>query len=281
PESLELPVEEQESEKFSFSFDDEPKEMIFDFEKKIPVEEVFDRPLNDDEKKLLAEKSSAPTEEPAEFIVLDDRKQEDTESNSVEEEDIEPFLLVKKEDKGDQSISSTVYPKTEKEEPVVATEELPGPVATKNHLRNEETEINPPIVKNTEPAHYGANKQAESAISASDSPLAKKDDRPLTLNEMLSVKLNQTAGQTNQRQNKKLEDLKTAISINDKMVFIKELFNGYNLAYSEAIEIVNRFDSFEAADDFLQKNYSIKNDWENKQVTVLRFYEYLHKKFVM
>lgn len=280
-ESFKLPVEEQESERFSFSFDDEPKEMIFDFEKKIPVEEVFDRPLNDDEKRLLEEKSSAPTEEPEEFIVLDDRKQEEAENNSAEEEDVEPFLLVKKEGKDDQSLGGSVYPKVEKEEPVVAQEEPHKSEVRNNQLGNEETEINQPIVKKTEQTFNSANKQAESAISALGSPLVKKDDRPLTLNEMLSAKLNQTAGQPNQRQNKKLEDLKTAISINDKMVFIKELFNGYNLAYSEAIEIVNRFDSFEAADNFLQKNYSVKNDWENKQVTVLRFYEYLHKKFVM
>ena len=64
------------------------------------------------------------------------------------------------------------------------------------------------------------------------------------------------------------------------MVFIKELFNGYNLAYSEAIEIINRFQSFEAADNFLQKNYAKKNDWDTKTTTVDRLYEYLNSKFI-
>ena len=74
-------------------------------------------------------------------------------------------------------------------------------------------------------------------------------------------------------------DLKTTISLNDKMIFIKDLFNGYNLAYSEAVEIMNRFESFEAADNFLLKNYAQKNNWANKQDVVDRFYEYLNRKF--
>lgn len=265
--SLEIPVGEEKGKKFSFSFDEEPTEMIFDFERKIAVEEVFDRPLNDDEVRLLEEKSNAPLAKPDEFIILDAVEEEAADYN-FEEEDIEPFLMVKKEipeitveqdsfSKNTQKITQTIPEKEEiiEREPVVAEAVKKQP----DFVKQEQTFVNQ--VKPVE--------------------VVVKEEKPLTLNEMLSAKLNPSGGQNNQRQAKKLEDLKAAISINDKMVFIKELFNGYNLAYSEAIEIVNRFDSFDAADNFLQKNYSIKNDWENKQVTVGRFYEYLHKKFVM
>ncbi|OAQ42147.1 hypothetical protein A5893_03255 [Pedobacter psychrophilus] len=107
---------------------------------------------------------------------------------------------------------------------------------------------------------------------------SEKQEKRLTLNEMLSAKLGKNSGSNSG--SKQITDLKTSISLNDKMVFIKELFNGYNLAYSEAIEIINRFETFDAADNFLQKNYSVKNDWTLKQSTVDRLYEYLNKKFV-
>ena len=42
---------------------------------------------------------------------------------------------------------------------------------------------------------------------------------------------------------------------------------------------MNRFESFEAADNFLLKNYAQKNNWANKQDVVDRFYEYLNRKF--
>ncbi len=277
---LEIPAEDEQKKKFSFSFDEEPTEMVFDFEKKIAVEEVFDRPLNDDERRLLEEKSTSSVEETEELIVLDDTEQK-SENIKQEEEEIEPFLLVKEEE---PKISFATENLVAKEpEPVKLSAPLiepvqPEPINSQPSPLNQE-ETSQPVKEKVEEKPIVSNEPVESAKAVGEVPVVK--ERPLTLNEMLSAKLNQTVGQNTQRQNKKQEDLKVAISINDKMVFIKELFNGYNLAYSEAIEIVNRFDSFDAADNFLQKNYSVKNDWENKQVTVARFYEYLHKKFVM
>ncbi|MBU0695468.1 MAG: hypothetical protein KKE39_02925 [Bacteroidetes bacterium] len=206
-------LEKSESKKsfFSFSFDEEPSEMVFDFEKKIAVEDVFDRELSEEEQKLLKIKSfNIPEEE-----VLE------TEEEDVEEEEElgpEPFIIEQKK------------------------EEKP--------LQVIETEI-----------------KLETKIQ----------EKRLTLNEMLSSKL---GNKVNKSGGKAIDDLKAAISLNDKMVFIKELFNGYNLAYSEAIEIINRFESFEAADNFLQKNYAKKNDWDAKTTTVNRLYDYLNRKFI-
>jgi len=107
-------------------------------------------------------------------------------------------------------------------------------------------------------------------------PEPQKPEKVLSLNEILSGKMEQ---KNTTSSFKPISDLKASISLNDKMVFIKELFNGYNLAYSEAIEILNRFDSFEAADNFLMKNYAEKNNWAQKQNTVDRLYEILNRKF--
>jgi hypothetical protein len=101
-------------------------------------------------------------------------------------------------------------------------------------------------------------------------------EKPKSLNEVLSAS---REGAKTHSYSKPIADLKASISLNDKMMFIKELFNGYNLAYSEAIEILNRFDSFEAADNFLLKNYADKNNWAQKQEVVDRLYEILSRKF--
>ncbi|MCY1555889.1 hypothetical protein D9M68_925880 [compost metagenome] len=78
---------------------------------------------------------------------------------------------------------------------------------------------------------------------------------------------------------KRVTDLKMAVNLNDKLIYIKDLFNGYNLAYAEAIEIANKLANFEAADQFFQKNYAVKNDWASKQATVDKFYELLNQRF--
>ncbi|MEX8546485.1 MAG: hypothetical protein V5804_02685 [Mucilaginibacter sp.] len=78
---------------------------------------------------------------------------------------------------------------------------------------------------------------------------------------------------------KPVQDLPALISLNDKLLFIKELFNGYNLAYAEAINILNRYTNFEQAEQFLKTNYAGKNNWKDKPATSERFYELLRKRF--
>lgn len=98
-----------------------------------------------------------------------------------------------------------------------------------------------------------------------------------TLNDILagkntSTRLNETSGNN-------ITDLKAAINLNDKLLYIKDLFNGYNLAYAEAIDIANKMPNFDAADNFFQKNYAVKNNWADKQATVDKFYLLLNRRF--
>ena len=108
--------------------------------------------------------------------------------------------------------------------------------------------------------------------------IVEEETQPLTLNEVLSAQssLNTVSSQFNQRQSK---DLKGLISLNDKLQFVRDLFNGYSLAYTEAIELLDRFDSFEAADNFLKQNYAAKNSWAEKQDVADKFYEILNRRF--
>jgi len=108
--------------------------------------------------------------------------------------------------------------------------------------------------------------------------------RPLTLNEIISQQ-KQAGVQSRVYQvsqsgsSDKLTDIKTGISLNDKLLFIKDLFNGYSLAYSEAVELLNRFNSYAEADAFLQTNYAVKNRWADKPHTVEKLYEVLRRRY--
>jgi hypothetical protein len=117
----------------------------------------------------------------------------------------------------------------------------------------------------------------EKTISV-DTPAKASTDPAPTLNEVMASQLDQsTVASKYNRQS--VGDLKSIISLNDKLLFVKDLFNGYSLAYSEAIELLNRFDSLDSADNFLKTNYSAKNNWSDKQSTVDKFYEILNRRF--
>lgn len=106
--------------------------------------------------------------------------------------------------------------------------------------------------------------------------------RPLSVNELFGAQIPQpttAAGVPNRNEQTRISDLKAAISLNDKLLFIKDLFNGYSLAYSEAIEILNRYDNIMEADEFLKSNYSVKNNWAAKPDTVDKFYSILHRRY--
>lgn len=139
-----------------------------------------------------------------------------------------------------------------------------------------------------EPAHVietPATPVAEEPVSIISEPITHKAPEPtkkedvLTINEKMSAKLAEMAGVGSQVQPQPISDLKQGITLNDKLLFIKELFNGYSLAYSEAIEILNRFASFNEAELFLKKNYVVKNAWDKKPETVDKFYSLLKRRY--
>jgi len=109
----------------------------------------------------------------------------------------------------------------------------------------------------------------------------EEHDKPLlTINQMISAQVAATPRFGDQMELQPIKDLKSAINLNDKLLFVRDLFNGYSMAYGEAIEILNRFNKFEEADQFLKLNYYAKNNWEAKQSTADKFYGLLQRRFL-
>src|SRR6185312_3930237 len=104
-------------------------------------------------------------------------------------------------------------------------------------------------------------------------------EEPMTINQRIMAQMNKTGKAPEHLHTQPITDLKQAINLNDKLSYIKDLFNGYNLAYSEAIDILNRFSSFHEAEEFLKSNYAVKNHWDTKQATADKFYELLRRRY--
>lgn len=117
-------------------------------------------------------------------------------------------------------------------------------------------------------------------ISGPEVPPKATEEELLTINEKISSQLSDKGiARTEQLSVKPIGDIKLAITLNDKLLYVKDLFNGYNLAYSEAVEILNRFNTFEEAMRFLKTNYVTKNNWESKPATTEKFYALLKRRY--
>lgn len=232
PETLEV-----EHEKEIFRLDEAPTQTFefilnsnsysendrFDFEER-GADELFDRPLSEEEELILAQKRKVK-----ENLI---RNPEELEEDEIGPE---PFLV-------------------QKEELPVVNPSIQAPVAV---------EITKPVVDVHQPVIQEVKPEETTAKPTLNDILAGKNT---------STRLNETSGNV-------VTDLKAAINLNDKLLYIKDLFNGYNLAYAEAIDIANKMPNFDAADNFFQKNYAVKNNWAEKQATVDKFYLLLNRRF--
>ncbi len=203
------------------------------------VNEIFNRPLSAEEQRIVAEKQALKAQQQVEKV-------EDEEETGPEPFLVSPAVEVLPEE--------PLMVEVQREEPIFM---MPAPAAIEK----------PAEVKRMEPVK-------EEVVMAA--PVPEKPVK-LTLNELLA---NSRNGSTPADLPKsEISDLKLAISLNDKLLFIKDLFHGYSLAYAEVIELLNKMPDFKTADAFLQKNYAQKNDWLSKQDTVDRFYDFLHRRF--
>jgi len=132
-------------------------------------------------------------------------------------------------------------------------------------------------VDEEEPVAEASPVHEEEPVAVNQADPEPAEERVLTINQMMSR--DKGTSRTEQLSIKPISDIKLAITLNDKLLYVKDLFNGYNLAYSEAVEILNRFNTFEEASRFLKTNYVTKNNWDSKPATVEKFYALLKRRY--
>ncbi len=77
----------------------------------------------------------------------------------------------------------------------------------------------------------------------------------------------------------KLTDLKKAISLHEKFVFISELFRGDDSNYDRSIRTIQNFNSFNEANNWITKELVTKEGWKNENETVTQFMNLVKRRF--
>jgi len=77
-------------------------------------------------------------------------------------------------------------------------------------------------------------------------------------------------------QSKPITDLTKAIGVNDKFLFIRELFDGNREHYHEAIQLLNEIPTFEEAQTYLHETFN----WNWEDPVTKKFIELIKRKFV-
>ncbi len=97
-----------------------------------------------------------------------------------------------------------------------------------------------------------------------------------TLNEQFEVEAKTLADLHEER---KIDNIMDAISINHRYMFLQELFEGDNEKFSKAIEEVERCDTFDGAVEMLVQSYAKELDWDMNSDEVKELLKVIFRKF--
>jgi len=76
-----------------------------------------------------------------------------------------------------------------------------------------------------------------------------------------------------------VRDLKKAIGINDRFVFISELFRGDEVMYERSIKTINGFRIYPEAQYWIERELKIKLGWDDSKDITRHFYQLVKRPF--
>jgi hypothetical protein len=189
--------------------------------------------------------------QPEEILTKTKQLEETKEVKAVIEE--KPFIEEKKE-----SVKKVTAPETEKakQEPEFIIEKA-----------NKEPEKE--IREKTKEEDSGNEKQEYPPEIFADKFQSKK-----FMHDNIAKK-NSKKDVSSKMQSKPIHDINSAIGLNDKFIFIRELFGGDKDHYNETIQLLNNFDTYENAIGFLNENF----EWDEDDSNFERLKELVQRKY--
>ncbi|MBC7937241.1 MAG: hypothetical protein H7Y86_17995 [Rhizobacter sp.] len=77
-----------------------------------------------------------------------------------------------------------------------------------------------------------------------------------------------------------IRDLKKAIGINDKFLFVNELFRGDDTMYERSIKTINGFSIYPEAEYWIKRELKLKLGWDDRNDVVKQFDQLVKRRFL-
>ncbi|ASZ11152.1 hypothetical protein KTO58_19465 [Chitinophaga pendula] len=122
---------------------------------------------------------------------------------------------------------------------------------------------------------------APEPVPATDTNLRKElHELAAQTNLSLNDKLRQSRQELGARfADAPVKDLRQAIGINDKFLFIQELFRGDVDVYERSIKTINECQSLQEAEYWIERELKIRQGWQEDMPAVHHFYSLVKKRF--
>ena len=77
-----------------------------------------------------------------------------------------------------------------------------------------------------------------------------------------------------------IEDLNKAIGLNQKFLFMNDLFEGENEKYKEALNTINNFSTYMEADEYINNSLKHQFKWDDESLSVQKFIDLVKRRFL-
>ncbi len=158
--------------------------------------------------------------------------------------------------------------------------EKPAPALPKEAVA-EEILVQDPLVAETAVKEARKFNVLEEVPTLAHQPLAKElnetmSNQELSLNDKLSQHKKELGEVLN---NEPLKDIKKAISLNDRYIFITELFRGDEAMYERSLKTINHFSIYAEAEFWIQRELKLKLGWKEDLPSVKLFDQLVQRRF--
>ena len=101
-------------------------------------------------------------------------------------------------------------------------------------------------------------------------------DNVMSINEMLNKQQHELSDKL---KDTPIDDLKKAIGVNERFLYLNELFRGDDVMYDKSIKTINTFTTYEEAELWIRRELKLRLGWEDNYTTVKQFYELIRRRF--
>jgi hypothetical protein len=193
--------------------------------------------------------------------------------------EVAPKAPEKKEEPKAQSLAPKIEPEPKPQKvsppPPIVVAERPKTEKTIETIKEVATKkpevpkkpVSPPPVVNKKPE----DKKPKQSITTAD----LYENQSTLADKFMSTKDNSLGAQM---QNNKISDLKKSIGINERFLFVSDLFGGSMEDYNNAIENLNSMGTRQQAHSVIN-NLSNKYDWDGRPDAFNHFLQYIERRF--
>jgi hypothetical protein len=150
--------------------------------------------------------------------------------------------------------------------PSLAAAAAPAPASTSRRQPDDNWAYNNPMADIPTLAQHQLAKEVNDFIG----------NDGVTLNEKLKAETKELGSSL---KHTAVQDLKKAIGINDRYLFINELFRNDEAMYERSVKTINNFHILAEAEYWIERELKVKLGWDNNKSITHHFYDVVKRRF--